>query len=124
VPVPIWLLHDASSKPYAANHDGYEGDATLNSDCYRSWEKDVAEATARYFNMAPKESLACSIQMPRIKNSPVASVNSVQQIRNQLRYPQANEQPIPYPSQQPLRQPQPCLGYGRQGTPQTGSMTA
>jgi hypothetical protein len=155
VPVPVWPLHGASSKPYAANQDAYEGDFTLNSDCSRSWQKDVAEATARHFNMAPKdaESLACSIQTPPIKNSPVASVNSAKQIRNQSRYqgepcavpdryqqplpgqhehgghtnsdePQTNGPPIPYPSQQPLRQPQPGLRYGRQGTPQTAAMTA
>jgi hypothetical protein len=88
VPVLVWPLHDASSKPYAGNRDTYEGDFTLNSDSYRSWQKDVAEATASHFNVAPKdaESFACSIQIPRIKNVPVASVDLVQPDRNQIRY--------------------------------------
>lgn len=81
VPVPVWPSQDASSKAYSASQDAYEEDVTLNSDCYRSWQKDVAEASARHFNMDPKdaESLACLIQMPRIKTAQVTYVDPATQ---------------------------------------------
>jgi hypothetical protein len=114
VPVPVLNSPNTSSNPYGTNRDGYEGDFALNSDCYRSWQKDVAEASARHFNLAPKdaESLACSIRITSMKNVPLATVGSVQPNRNQIRH---QVEPYPVAYQQPLQGQHGHGGYPNSG---------